>query len=215
VLIGRAFVESWRASLRSVAGVAAVLFATATTLSAGAYANVPRLADHFKLTMAPALQWRENVARFQRFAASPPIDGFAPSDATGDRALVRYLYECTRPDDHIWVTSDLYALPYYTERPVIGHVFWALGFMTSPEYQRQIIDLVEHDQVPIIVGTGGESALALLNHHPLVRDYVARRYTTEFRLPQDNNTGKSIWLLTDNRRPPTGTYEKLNLPCFR
>jgi hypothetical protein len=213
-LIGRAFAGSWRASLRSGAGVAAVLFATAITLSAVSYVNVPRLVDHFELTQSPAVQWRESVKRFTRFAASPAIDSFAPSDATGDRALIRYLYECTRPDDHIWVTSDLYAVPYYTERPVVGHVFWAAGFMTSPEYQHQIIDLVEHMEVPIIIGTGGESALALLKHHPLVRDYVARRFTREINVPGDR-TGAAIWLLTDSRRAQTGTYAKLGLPCFR
>jgi hypothetical protein len=211
-LLGRAFGGSWRTAGGAVAAATAVGVVAISAVSVAAYTRLPELADTYKID---GRVWQSSVDRFTAFATSPPIDGYAPADATGDKALIRYLYECTRPDDRIWVTTDNYAIPYYTERRVVGHVFWSNGFMRSEAYQRQTIDLLEREQVPIIFGIAGDSGLSHLAKYDLIRDYVARRYTQEIKVLQDNSTGGAIWLLIDSRRAPSGNHERLNLPCFR
>ena len=160
--------------------------------------------------------WNKSVRLFQTYSTSPPIDAYAPRGATGDRGLIRYIYECTRPDDRIWVLSDLYAFPYYAERRVVGHIFWNLGLDANPAFERRMIEKVDKSEVPLVIGLGGPSALANLKSYPLVQQYVAQRYTNHYAVP-DEKLGRDqvFWLLTDNRRKPTGTYELLGLPCFK
>ena len=170
--------------------------------------------------------WGDGARSFRQHATSPPIDAYAPPGVTGDRGLLRYLYECTRPDDRIWSLVDTFTVPYYTERPVVGHVYWMSGFLATPEFERRTIERVDTEQVPFVVSFGGRRPLEFLEEYPLVHDYVSRRYTALDAIPEDNEQRRlSIWLLTDNRRQPTGTYQlmagptsaltQVSLPCFR
>jgi hypothetical protein len=199
---------------RSTAGIVAVVLLVTTTASIVVYADVPTIVARYKLSEPVSAQWETSRAKFQRFSISPAIDGYAPAGVTGDRAVIRYLHECTRPGDRIWVTTDEYTIPYYTERRILGHLFWANGFLASPEHQRQTIDRLERDQVPVIFSMGGATALDKLDLYPEVRNYVARRYTKAAAVAQDSQSGKMIWLLFDSRRQATGYYASLQLPCF-
>lgn len=156
------------------------------------------------------------VRSFKGYATSPPIDEYAPPGRTGDRGLLRYIYECTRPDDRIWLLTENFTVAYYTERRVVGHIYWNMSFMASPEYQRRTIERVDKEKVPFIMSFGGTRPLEYLEAYDLVHDYASRRYTTRYAVPEDNvERGLSIWLLTDGRRQPTGTYELFGLPCFK
>ena len=156
------------------------------------------------------------VRSFRGYATSPPIDEYAPPGTTGDRGLLRYIYECTRPDDRIWLLSETYAVHYYTERRVVGHIYWGMGFLATPEYQRRTIERIDKQEVPFILAIGGKGALEYLEAYDLVHDYAARRYTTHHVIPEDKvERGLSIWLSTDGRRKATGTYELFGLPCFK
>lgn len=160
--------------------------------------------------------WDKGVRSFRALATSPPIDEYAPPGTTGDRGLLRYLYECTRPDDRIWLLTETHPVAYYTERRVVGHIFWSLGFLASPEDQRRTIARVEKEEVPLVVSFGGDGPLSNLKAYDLVRDYVARRYTRRHAIPEDKaERGLPIWLLSDGRREPSGTYELFALPCFK
>ena len=161
--------------------------------------------------------WRLNVQQFHSYATSPPIDDYAPPAALGDRALLRYLYACTRPDDRVWVTTDVYTIPYYTERRVVGHIFWGMGFLASQEQQRRTIAMLERDQVPLIVGVGGARPLQYLEPYELVHAYASKRYVEYYPILQDqlNRKGIVIWLAVDSRRKPSSTYTRLGLPCFK
>jgi hypothetical protein len=156
--------------------------------------------------------WRESVERFDTYSTAPPIDAYAPPGTTGERALFRYLYECTRPNDRVWVATDLFGLPYYIERRVVQHIYWANGIKTGPEYERRVIDRVEAEEVPIVVGSGPDWT-NYFTHYPLVRAYIAHRYPKAYVLPS-GGTG-TYTVLTDSRRTPTGVYKPLGLPCFR
>ena len=169
--------------------------------------------------------WDTSARAWRSYSTSPPIDAYAPPGTTGDRGLIRYVYECTRPDDRVWVLSDLFAFPYYTERRVVGHIYWAAAIFTTPDYQRKTIEKVDKEEVPMILGLGGRGPLDHLESYPLVHQYVAERYTAHYAIPEDNPRGQTFWLLTDSRRQPSGTYELVagpgdseqvvELPCFR
>ena len=139
--------------------------------------------------------------RFESYSTTPPIDGIAPRGTTGDRGLIRYVYECTRPDDRVWLLTDLFTFPYYSERRVVGHIYWVAGLLSDPEHQRQTIAKVDTQEVPLILSAGGQRATSYLDSYPLVREYVEQRYTTHYTIQQEDAAqGEVFWLLTDSRR---------------
>ena len=160
--------------------------------------------------------WKKSAALFDTYSTSPPIDAYAPPGTTGDRGLIRYVYECTRPDDRIWVLSDLFTFPYYAERPVIGHIYWQQNLAAYPDFERRMIEKADKAEVPLVIALGGPEPLSYLKSYPLVRDYIAKRYTNQYAVPDENLQRTQVfWLLTDSRRKQTGTYELLGLPCFK
>jgi hypothetical protein len=199
-----------RPAARIIAGAVAALVLLVSVFGSLTYArSLDSLADLPRV-------WRTSVNSFQRYSTSPAIDEYAPKGTTGDRGLIRYIYECTRPDDRIWLLTDLYTFPYYAERRFVDHIYWNFGLLNRPEYQRRTIAQVDREDVPIVLGLGGRDPLQNLASYPLVREYVARRYPNHYAIP-DEKLGRDqvFWLLTDSRRKPTGTYELLGLPCFK
>ena len=214
-LLGRTVRTDWRRLFGAAVVAIAVVVTGVSVVAASAYVDLPTLAGRYNLTAPPENNPFLSTRKLRVFATAPPINHYAPEGATGDKAVVRYLYECTQPADRIFVTSDSYAVPYYTQRRVVGHVFWANGFMANDDFERRMIELMERDPVPLVFGVGGERALDNLNLYPRVREYVAKRYTEHHAVLQDNLAGTVLWLLVDSRRTPTSTYSKLGLPCFR
>lgn len=161
--------------------------------------------------------WDVSAEKFNRWTLSPPIDGYAPKESRGDRALLRYFYECTAPEDRIWAMTDMYTTPYYAERRVVRHMAWGNGFQHSAELQQRTIALVERSPVPILVGVGGSRPLQYLEAYEDVHAYAANRFVDSYPILQDrlHREGLIIWLSVDSRRTPTSTYEPLQLPCFR
>ena len=216
-VIGQAMAGAHRRSLAGVlpavvTGIVLVvsMFATITYVPPSSALTAAGLSDSLRSA------WDKSVQSFRDYVTSPPIDHYAPPGSTGDRGLLRYIYECTRPDDRIWLLSETYSVPYYTERRVVGHIYWGMGFLATPEYQRRTIDRVDKEEVPFIMSFGGRRPLELLESYDLVHDYVSRRYTEHYAIPEDKaERGLTIWLLTDSRRRPTGTYELFGLPCFK
>ena len=208
-----------RRTARSVGGIARVAAVSAVVLLL-AFATLTWISPD-KILSASGLSdglsgaWDKGVRSFRDYSASPPIDGYAPPGTIGDRGLLRYVYECTRPDDRIWLLTETYAVPYYTERRVVGHIYWGMGFLATPEYQRRTIERIDKEEIPFILSFGGARPLEYLEAYDLVHEYAEKRYTTRHAIPEDRTErGLTIWLLTDGRRQPTGTYELFGLPCF-
>ncbi|MBI4886836.1 MAG: hypothetical protein HY824_07065 [Acidobacteria bacterium] len=161
------------------------------------------------------LWWRRSVLQFQAYSVAPPIDTYAPHDRVGGTSLIRYVYECTTPDDRVWVMTDMFNFPYYTERRIVGHLYWDAGFLSSPEHQRRTLAMVERDPVPIIISSGRTDPMEHFKQYPLVYDYVARRYTRRYVIQAARTGLPDFYVLADNRRTPSGTYGDFGLPCFR
>jgi len=211
--------RAWRGhgALCRLRRVAVTALTTVVFLSAWSYINAPTLLARTGFASGLADGLETTMTRARALATSPPIDYYAPEDSIGDRAVIRYLYACTKPDDRIWLTTDVYTIPYYTERRVVGHIFWGMGFMASPEAQRKTIALLEREPVPFIFSVGGARPLQFLEAYDQVHAYVSQRYTETHAILQDqlDRTGRVLWLAVDSRRTPTGTYASMGLPCFR
>jgi hypothetical protein len=203
----------WRTRAAAVAAVGVLAVSAAAIWT---YAGIPTVFASTGLSSGVETAWARSVAKFSAWSASPPIDGYAPVDATGDRALLRYFYACTTPEDRLWVTSDMYTTPYYAQRKIVRHIFWGNGFQNSPEIQRKTLELLEREPVPLIIGVGGARPLQYLEDYDILHSYASERYTEVHAVLQDslNREGTVIWLSVDNRRTPTRTYEPLGLPCF-
>ena len=100
---------------------------------------------------------------------------------------------------------------------MVGHLFWGMGFMASPETQRKTIELLEREPVPLVFGVGGSRPFEFLEAYPDVHAYVSKRYAQVHPILQDelSRNAKVLWLAMDSRRTPSGTYAPLGLPCFR
>jgi hypothetical protein len=203
----------WRMVLPVTVTAGVLMLSTMAMLS---YINVPNIMSYTQLSRGPSAVWAVSAAKFATWSTAPPIDTYAPVDATGDRALIRYFYECTTPADRLWVLSDMYTTPYYAERRVLRHIWWGNGFQHSPESQQRTIQLLEREPVPLIVGVGGAKPLQYLQEYDELHAYASERYREVHPILQDNlhREGAVIWLSVDSRRTPTRTYERLGLPCF-
>ena len=203
-----------RAVGRIVSGAVAAIVLVVVTFATMTYASP--LAVAAATGMDDGGIWRKSVGLARTYSTSPPIDAYAPPGTTGDRGLIRYVYECTRPDDRIWVLSDLFTLPYYAERAVVGHIYWRAGLAANPEFERRMIDKVDKAEVPLVIALAGAAPLEFLGAYPQVREYVARRYTRHYMVPSEGGgPGDVFWISTDRRRQQTGTYQPLDLPCFK
>ena len=166
---------------------------------------------------------RELVPTFRQLLTTPPIDALQPADQArgvhpaewlaidADARLnlaMRYLHDCTRDGDHIFVTgSTPYQVGYYTERPIAGgHLEWHQGWLSDPRHEKQSLLLLRMQSVPFAFST----------HDPVLDDLRAypdiRRYFQENYVPLDGSGGL---LLVDRRRQPTGQFGAVGFPCFR
>ena len=165
----------------------------------------------------------ELVPTFRQLLTTPPIDALQPADkarsvqpaqwlASDDDArltlALRYMHDCTRDGDHIFVTgSTPYQVGYYTERPIAGgHLEWHQGWLSDPLHERQSLMLLRTQSVPFAFST----------HNPVLDDLRAypdiRRYFQENYVPLEGSGGL---LLVDRRRHASGHFGAIGFPCFR
>jgi len=160
---------------------------------------------------------------FRELMASPPIDALQPrADAWNvqppawladpqdvqQKIALRYMHDCTRDGDRIFVTgSTPYQVGYYTQRAIAGgQVQWHHGWRSDPVHARQSLTLLEAQSVPFAFSTH-DPVLADLERYPDIRRYFEQNYAEV--------TGSHGLLLVDRRRQPTGRFGALGLPCFR
>lgn len=135
---------------------------------------------------------------FRRLMASPPV-------TASSSPLLHYLYDCTAPGDRLLVAgSTPYQVNYYAQRPFAGHLFWREGWRSDPVHERQLLQLLRRQSVPVAFSTH-DPVLDELNKYPAIREYFAANYAAFDR-------GR---LLVDKRRQPVRTFGPDGYPCFR
>jgi len=124
------------------------------------------------------LAWREHAlqpaALLERLAAQ-----------SGDTSLVqamRYLQRCAAPTDHIVALPPDIGAYYFSDRPFGGGLpAWSPGFFSSAADQRDWIDTVRRQRVPLIIGDGSNMLDNRLErrfdrYSPLIMAYVDTAY---------------------------------------
>ena len=195
--------------------VLVVALLVVTAVATVAYASPTRLLRSAGLGGGIRGMLEKEERLFARRATSPPIDSYATVDATGDKAVIRYLYACTRPEDRLWLLTDLFTVPYNVERRFVRHIYWMMGFRASPEDQTEVLAWLQGKSVPIIVARGRRRPLEYLEAYDRIYEYASEKYVLVTSIFEPGKLVWGFWLLVDRARIPSGTYERLDLPCFR
>lgn len=199
---------------RRMAGIvsgaaAAVIFAAAMTVTDARH-EIPQIA------LDSGGLFNRIVQGLKLQSTYPPIDAYAPTRIGDDRLIVRYVHECLNPDDRVWETSDWFSLPYQSERRLVEHPYWSLGF--RKEFDAEFAAaLPGRGMPPLIVVRDVADPLQAFKDYPVTQALVAREYEaiTSPRLEQFRADVEDVQLLKHRGRAATSVFEPLDLPCFR
>jgi hypothetical protein len=184
----------------------AVLLLTAWSI--GTNAHVERGIETSRILTGPAgIWWRLGLVT-ERLRERPIANWTA--DEAGLAGLTRYVFECTDPADRVLVTWFEPRVFFYAERRFAGgQVYLHPNWHASPEDQRLTIERLESQRVPLILERDDQDYEP---RFPLVHAWVEAHYDN---VPIAAPRMRGYRVLVDRRRTPTGTYEPLDLPCYR
>lgn len=146
----------------------------------------------------------------------PPIDTYAPPRLMDDRLIVRYVHDCLDPADRVWETSDWFSLPYQSERRLVEHPYWSLGF--RKEFDAAFAARIQANGMPpLVIVRDVTDPLQAFTDYPVTQALVAREYEpmTSPRLEQFRKDVEDVQLLKHRARAATSVFAPLDLPCFR
>jgi hypothetical protein len=203
--------KAWRVAQRILA--AATLFVTVVAVVG--YVNAWDLLNWSEID--------ELAPTYRQLLTTPPIDALESADRarhvqpadwlTSDaderqKIALRYMHDCTRDGDRIFVTgSTPYQVGYYTERPIAGgQLQWHHGWRSDPVHARQSLMLLQNQSVPFAFSTH-DPVLVDLEKYPDIHRYFEQNYIEV--------EGSQGLLLVDRRRQPMARFGALGLPCFR
>jgi hypothetical protein len=140
------------------------------------------------------------------------IEDWAPPGSVGMRGLTRWLHECTRSSDRIFVMGYHPQVFFYAERPfAAGMAVSYSNYFTDPASQRHAISRLQQESVPIVIT---DSPRRLQDQYDLIGAYVAGR----FKLVAESGFGaaESYEVLVDRNSRPVRTVRvaDVSLPCF-
>lgn len=146
-----------------------------------------------------------------QLSASPPFAAW-PAGGSAKYRIVRYVRECTAPDEPLlvlWFAPELY---YYADRPFAGRMgAYMNGYYTSETNQRRNIAALERDRPAVALMEAGRDVTDLATHQSVLA-YLARDYHELGRVPA--NDGTVIRVFGRNDRRSTSTQADLGWPCF-
>jgi len=153
----------------------------------------------------------------------PPIDGYISRQEAlrvdrptfekgnvGDKVpvMLRYVHDCTRPQDRILVTgSTPFQVGYYTERRIAGgHLYWHQRWRADAAHEAESLALLRTHRPPFAISTT-DPVLQDFTVYPHIRQYLVANYV---EVP-----GTGGLMLVDRRRQPTSRFGAVGFPCFR
>jgi hypothetical protein len=148
--------------------------------------------------------------RLKNLATSVPINNYAPPGIGGERWLVRYAAECTQPGDRLLVTWFGPEVHFYAGRAFAGDRWGYLPFDNSLERQRDIVDRLQAQSVPLVFVDTAEYPVFRKSWSALAA-YLDERYSVATDIPY---RGRPTRVLVDKRRTPSSHIAFNQLPCF-
>jgi hypothetical protein len=145
--------------------------------------------------------------------SSPPSPRALP--AVQLAGLVKYLRECTRPEDRIFTNWFAPEIPFFTQRGFAGTVTLFDGHWREPRFEQRLVTALADSSVPIvIVETSRREPFA--NDYPALATYLRDHYRiakeTDFGNPEVDP--RHYTLLVAQNRSPVRRYPELDVPCF-
>jgi hypothetical protein len=158
--------------------------------------------------------------------ATPPLDAFMSREAAeamlaatggdawnlgtlseGRHPLLRYLHDCTSPEDRVWVSgSTPFHVGYLIDRRIAGgHLYWHQAWRRDPEGQAVSLRLLRSTSVPFLF-SANDPVLDELVPYPQIREHVLGHY--------DEVPGTAGHLFVERGRMPTSTFGPARFPCF-
>ena len=147
-----------------------------------------------------------------QLSTSPPFAAW-PAGGSAKYRIVRYVRECTPPDEPLlvlWFAPEFY---YYADRPFAGRMgAYMNGYYTSENNQRRNIAALERDRPAVAIMEAGREKTDLATHQAVLA-YLARDYHELGRVPATDGT--VIRVFGRNDRRSASTQADLGWPCFR
>ena len=141
-------------------------------------------------------------------SASPSTVEWLTANSERLRPLVRYLHGCMSPTDRVFVSGLSSDVIFFSGRGFAGgHGTYRLRMHTSLRSQRQTVERLRRQSVPIVLLEGGTDA-----YPPLVAEHFSEWYRPVATI--DPASFQGLTVLVDRRRVPSGHYAPLDAPCF-
>jgi hypothetical protein len=144
---------------------------------------------------------------------SPPrLEELPKSELEG---VVKYLRDCTVPNDRIlvgWFAPEMY---FFTERGFAAGVVAFFGqHWSESRFQERSVQLLSSQSVPIAILLDGDKEFA--KSYPLINRYLLDNYEDVGASSFDDLPGGAgkYRVFTRRDRRPTRTYAKTSMPCF-
>lgn len=178
--------------------------------------NVAAMADWSWVVRRTNRDVPELPSILRLMASSPPDLSLLPD--VRQAGLIRYLRECTRPDDRIYASWFVPELYFFAQRAFAGGMVVTFGgHWSEPAHQRRIIAKMRSEQVPVVIHSTGQLAMFRASY-PMLDAYLGREYREAGRM----NVSKppelppvEYTVLVDRDRVPSGLDATSSMPCFR
>jgi hypothetical protein len=159
----------------------------------------------------------QDVARAYRgvwtqLSTSPPFSVW-PAGGSAKYRIVRYVRECTAPDEPLlvlWFAPEFY---YYADRPFAGRMgAYMNGYYTSETNQRRNLAALQRERPAVAIMEAGRDKTDLATHEAVLT-YLAREYHELGQVPATDGT--VIRVFGRNDRHTLSTDADFGWPCFR
>jgi hypothetical protein len=161
--------------------------------------------------------WNEIGRRFETTRSEllqlPPTT-WGPDAAEGILAAARYVADCTKPTDYVFVASYAPEIPVFARRRFAGgQPTVSMSFYTSELDQRQTLARLEQQSVPIILADAREFEDGFVSDYPLLAQHLADDYRQAGTIVVDEVPRFLVFV--EANRQPSGVDAQFGLPCFR
>jgi hypothetical protein len=198
----------WR-TLGTISSIAVLAF---ILVASSAYGNVRREFD----ATGFAVSWNQTM---QRFAAvrgdllSLPPERWSEVSAEGPLIAARYIAECTRPDDYLFIAGYAPELPVLARRRFAGgQSTTSLSYYTSEPDQRRALERWNRESVPIVLADAATFETEFVGDYPLLARFIADHYREAGKI--DVADDRSFRVFVEASRKPVRVDRHLGLPCF-
>jgi hypothetical protein len=149
-----------------------------------------------------------------RYRDTWPLAAWADPQTPGTMQLAFYLNQCTQPSDHVFVSQYLPQVIALSGRPFAGgHGDLRPDFFNTVEQQQLTIARLSRQAVPVAVVPPPPEYGGFSESFPLIDRYFRERFRSAG--VRDLGDHLVVELLVDKNRPPSGTFQRLDWPCFR